>query len=432
MSKAIGDVMYKWSEDLFPICRSITGNGVRETLRYLKGLLPDLKIHEVPSGTKVFDWTVPDEWNIADAYVSDEKGKHVIDFKKHNLHVMSYSEPVDKVVDLEELDKHLYSLPEQPDVIPYVTSYYKRRWGFCLPHNQRTKLAPGKYHVKVDSTLQPGHLTYGELIIPGKTGKEIFLSTYICHSSMANNELSGAVVATALAQWIGKRDRKYTYRIVFVPETIGSITYLSRHSDEMKKNVIAGFMVNCVGDERTYSFLPSRQGNTLADRVGRHVLDHCVKNYIRWTYRDRGSDERQYCSPGVDLPVASIMRSKYRSYPEYHTSLDDMSFISPAGLQGSYDIFCKCIEILEYNETYRIKVRCEPHLGKVGLWPTSHTKENLDSIQEELRSIIAYSDGRHDLLSIAEEVGLYAGNFTHWTKKLLDAGYLEIAQPSPR
>jgi len=398
----ISTKMYKWAEDLFPICRSITGDGVRSTLNYLKNILPDMVLKEVPSGTKVFDWVVPDEWIIRQAYIEDASGNRVIDFQNNNLHLVGYSEPVDLWLDLDELDEFLHSLPEQPSAIPYVTSYYKRGWGFCLTHDQRSSLKKGVYHIYIDSEIKPGVLNYGELIVPGKTDEEVFLSTYVCHPSMANNELSGPVVTTALALWINSlENRKYTYRIIFIPETIGSIVYLNEHLEHLKKNVVAGFNVTCIGDDRCYSFLPSRNGNTLSDRVALHVLKHTDLNFKIYTWLDRGSDERQYCAPGVDLPVATIMRSKYNEYPEYHTSLDDLSLVTPRGLEGGYQALKKSIEIIEDNIYPKINVLCEPQLGKRGLYPLLSTKHS-DKQVRTMMNLISYCDGSHSLLEICE------------------------------
>ena len=397
--------MYSWAKDLYPINRSLTGAGVRQTLAYLGNLLPDLVMHEVPSGTKAFDWTVPDEWTIRDAYIADESGKRVVDFHQHNLHVVGYSEAVDLWLDREELEQYLHSLPGQPDAIPYVTSYYKRRWGFCLTHNQRVALPQGLYHVVVDSDLKPGVLNYAELILPGETDEEVLLSTYICHPSMANNELSGPIVTTALVQWLQSLEkRRYTYRIVFIPETIGSIVYLSKNIDRLKRQVIAGFNITCIGDDRCYSYLPSRNGSTLSDQAALHVLHHTDSDFKRYSWLDRGSDERQYCAPGIDLPIATIMRSKYGEYPEYHTSLDDLNLITPSGLEGGYIALRRAIEVFEKNGYFKVIQLCEPQLGKRGLYPTLSTKETNKDICT-MMNLISYCDGRLTLLEIAELVG---------------------------
>jgi len=422
----VGDEMYRWASDLFPINRSITGAGLRETLTYLKNILPDLTIHEVPSGTRAFDWTVPDEWNIQSAWIADEAGNRVVDFADNNLHVVAYSTPVDEWLTLEELQPHLHSLPDQPDAIPYVTSYYVRRWGFCLSHNEREALKSGRYHVVIDSTLAPGSLSYGELILPGREEKEILLSTYVCHPSMANNELSGPVVVAALAKWISdKSDRQFTYRILFLPETIGSIVYISTNLDAMKRNTIAGVVASCIGDDRGYSLLMSRGGDTLADRAGKLVMKHHAPDYVEYSYLDRGSDERQYCWPGVDLPVVSIMRVGYNGYPEYHTSLDDLTLISPAGLAGGFAAIRKFIELLESNHVYNVTVLCEPQLGRRGFYPTLGGRDVVNSVRS-VSNVLAYADGTRDLVDIATHIGISPEEAIDIAKRLEDAGLLEV------
>jgi aminopeptidase-like protein len=398
---AVGEQMYRWAKDMFPINRSLTGPGVRETLAYLGNLLPGLTVHQVPSGTQVFDWIVPDEWTIRDAYIANESGQRMVDFQQHNLHIVGYSEPVNAWLDRDELDQYLYSLPDQPDAIPYITSYYERRWGFCLTHNQRLALPPGRYHAVVDSDLKPGVLNYAELIYAGDTNEEVLLSTYICHPSMANNELSGPVVTAALAQWLQSLEkRRYTYRILFIPETIGSIVYLSQNIDHLKQQVVAGFNITCIGDERCYSYMPSRAGDSLSDQVAQHVLHHTDANFKRYSWLDRGSDERQYCAPGIDLPIATIARSKYCEYPEYHTSLDNFDVVSPRGLEGGFTALRRSLEIVEQNVYLKATVLCEPQLGRRGLYPTLNTKDS-DKQVIAMFNLISYCDGTRTLLEIA-------------------------------
>ncbi|MEZ5543310.1 MAG: DUF4910 domain-containing protein [Pseudomonadota bacterium] len=422
-----GQGMHDLARELFPICRSITGDGVRQTLQLIQRYIP-LQMFEVPSGTQVFDWTVPREWSIRDAYIEDPRGQKIVDFKANNLHVVSYSTPVDTVLPRAALEQHLYSLPDQPEAIPYITSYYKERWGFCLSHRQRQQLQDGDYHVVVDSSLTAGSLTYGELLIPGAERREVFLSTYVCHPSMANNELSGPVVATALAQWLRSRPRRLSYRIIFIPETIGALTYLSRNLAYLQRHVIAGFNLTCMGDERAYSYLPSRAGDTLADRAAQCILNEQHPGYCRYTYLDRGSDERQYCSPGVDLPVASVMRSKYREYPEYHTSLDNLELVTPAGLAGGYAVLRDCLELLERNSVYRATCLGEPQLGKYGLYPSTGTRDSHRQVSDML-NVLAYADGTRDLLDMSTVTGIPVSRLYPVVDRLLQAGLLAEVPP---
>lgn len=370
----IGQEIYNLANEIYPICRSIMGNGVRTTLKILSDYLKQdgikLDVYEVPSGTQVFDWTVPKEWAIRSAYIEDENGNRIIDMKDNNLHVMGYSTPVDKWVTLEELKKYVYTQPDQPDVIPYVTSYYRERFGFCMSANQLDTLNTGKYHIYIDSELFDGSLTYADVVIPGETEQEILLSSYICHPSMANNECSGPVVLTALIRYVNSMEkRKYTYRFVFNPETIGSITYLSRHLEHLEKNLVAGVVLSCVGDDGGYSLIESRYGNTIADRSLKSILS-TKQAYVEYPFLKRGSDERQYNAPGIELPVVGFCRTKYGEYPEYHTSADNMDFISASGLQGAYEIMVQWICCIEQNKKYTIAVLGEPQLGKRGLYPT--------------------------------------------------------------
>jgi aminopeptidase-like protein len=425
----IGDEIYKFAKELWPINRSITGEGVRETLGRIKVHLPKLEIKSVPSGTPVFDWKIPREWSVNEAYIVSPSGEKMCDFNVNNLHLLGYSVPFEGVIDLCELREHLYTLPEQPDAIPYITSYYKERWGFCLSQEQYNELAEGKYYIKIDSKLFDGVLNYAELILEGKSSKEVFISTYICHPSMANNELSGPTVVTYLAKWLSElKQRDYTYRIVFIPETIGSITYLSIHHDFMKKNVFSGFNVSCVGDDRAYSYLPSRNGATISDKVAKHVLKYTDPAYKTYTWLDRGSDERQYCAPGIDLPIASIMRTKYGKYPEYHTSLDDLeNVVTPRGLDGGYWVLRRAIEAIEKNKKYRVTVLCEPQMGKRGLYPTLSTKKSMGQIRL-MMDLISLCDGSISLLDIAESLGVPVWDLYDLLDTLVSHKLLEVSE----
>ena len=421
----IGEWCYALANELWPITRSITGPGVRETLSIIKRELPDLKVFEVPSGEAAFDWTVPDEWTIRDAYIEDENGNRILDFQENNLHVVGYSTSVDTWLELSELQPHLYTLPKQPNAIPYVTSYYRKRWGFCLSEDQKKLLPKGRYRVFIDADLKLGVLNYGELLIEGRESREIFLSTYVCHPSMANNELSGPVVTTALAKWLlTQPDLRYSYRIVFVPETIGSLVYMSRNLDDMRARTEAGFNITCVGDDRCYSYLPSRGADTLSDIVAQHVLKHIDSSFRQYSWLDRGGDERQYCAPGADLPVATIMRSKYGEYPEYHTSLDTLgNVVTENGLAGGFCALQTALSIIELNFTPVVTTIGEPQLGKHGLYPDMSQKGSADSVRT-MMNMISYSDGTKNLLEIAEVINVPFMELFELTKPLVEAGLL--------
>jgi len=424
---SLGEELYQLVVRLWPINRSLTGDGVRQTLAVLNEHMPELSIHEIPTGTKCFDWEVPKEWNVREAWIADESGRRIVDYGKNNLHLVGYSVPIDIKLTLDELQPHLYSLPEQPDAIPYVTSYYRERWGFCMSHLQRQHLKPGQYHVHIDSSLSRGSLTYGEWYLPGESKREVLLSTYICHPSMANNELSGPVVVSQLAKWLKTLERRrYSYRIVLVPETLGSICYISRHLDNLRKQVIAGFVVTCVGDNRDYSYLASRTGETYADRVARHVLRHIAPDFKQYNFLDRGSDERQYCSPGVDLPVVSIMRSKYGEYPEYHTSFDNLELVTPEGLEGGFKALQRALECMEHDVVPKCTITCEPQLGKRGLYPTLSTRESAYQVRT-LTNLLAYADGHTSLLDVAERIKMPLWELVPLVRQLSDQGLLTVS-----
>lgn len=422
-----GQEMYDLAGKIFPICRSITGSGVRETLRILGDYIGQdgvcFSITEVPSGTPVFDWTVPKEWAIRSAWIEDQQGNRIIDMKDNNLHVMGYSLPMDKRVSLEELKQYVYTQPDQPDVIPYITSYYKERSGFCMSQRQLDSLPEGEYHLYIDSELSDGSLTYAEVILPGETEEELLLTSYTCHPSMANNECSGMVLLCELIRYVKAMEkRRYTYRFVLNPETIGAITYLSRNLEHLKKHVAAGIVLSCVGDERDYSILESKYGDTLADRSLKSVLAGRGA-YTAHSFLKRGSDERQYNAPGIDMPVVGYSRTKYHEYPEYHTSADDMNLISPAGLQGSFETIVRWIYCMENNRKYTVQVLGEPQLGKRGLYPTISQKGSYDEVAA-LVDFIAYADGRNDLFDISRLIGVAPYNLVPIAKTLEENGLI--------
>ncbi len=400
-----GTQIHEFAKELWSLNRSITGNGVRETLKRIKNHNPKLIIKSIKTGTKVFDWTVPEEWHVNEAYIITPEGEKICNFSQNNLHLVGYSSPFEGELSLNELQNHLFSIPDQPEAIPYVTSYYKKNWGFCISHDQREKLNEGQYKILIDSKHFNGEMNYGELIIKGNSQKEVFLSTYICHPSMANNELSGPTVVTFLAKWLSSiKNLNYTYRIIFIPETIGSISYLSLNYKYLKKNVFAGFNISCVGDDRAYSYLPSRNGGTISDLVAKHVLKWIDSKFISYKWTDRGSDERQYCSPGIDLPIASIMRTKYGDYPEYHTSLDNLiDVVTPKGLEGGYWAIRKSIDLLERNQCYKVLTLGEPQLSKRDMYPSISKKDN-DYIYKVMLDFISYCDGEHSVLNIADKI----------------------------
>jgi aminopeptidase-like protein len=416
-----GERMHALASELFPICRSITGNGVRATLRELARRIP-LELHEVPSGTRVLDWTVPDEWNIEDAYIATSEGERVVDFRDSNLHVVGYSEPVRAEMTLDELEPHLHIHAENPDWIPYRTSYYSRDWGFCLSRRQLERLGDGPFEVCVDSTLEAGSLTYGELLLAGEEDAEVLLSTHVCHPSLANDNLSGIVLLTELAARLAEAPRRLSYRFLFIPGTIGSITWLARN-ERVVPRVIAGLVVACVGDPGPLTYKRSRQGVALVDRAGTHVVSRKdggrVLDFVPW-----GWDERQFNSPGFDLPVGCLTRSLEGEFPEYHSSADDLELVRPEQLEKSLEAALAIIDVLERDRTYlNLSPKGEPQLGKRGLYRGLGGADP-GTRQLALLWVLNQSDGSQSLLDIAERSGLAFGDLEAAADDLADAGLL--------
>ncbi|WP_017752670.1 DUF4910 domain-containing protein [Clostridium tyrobutyricum] len=398
-NKYIGKDMFEFIKKLFPICRSITGDGVRKTMNYVKEHIP-LEIHEVKSRTKVFDWTVPKEWNIRDAYIKNSAGEKIIDFKENNLHIISYSIPVHKKMTLDELKPYIHTIPDFKDRIPYLTSYYKENWGFCMTQNQFESLENDEYEVVIDSSLENGSLTYGEYYIKGEIADEVLLSAYTCHPSMCNDNLSGIALLTFIAQTLSKIKTRYSYRFLFIPETIGSITWLSLNEKKLK-NIKMGIVATCTGDSGIKTYKKTRDGNSLIDKIVEQVLMHCGNKYNIMDFFPWGSDERQFCSPGINLPVGSLMRSPY-GFNGYHTSDDNLDYMSEDGLCDSYKTYLEVIYVIENNKTYvNLNPKCEPQLGKRGLYRMIGGGENYPFDEFAMFWVLNASDGKHSLLDIA-------------------------------
>jgi aminopeptidase-like protein len=403
----VGEELYKLVAELYPICRSITGDGVRRTLEMVDREIGGLEVSEVPTGTQVLDWTVPREWNVRDAWVADPAGRKVIDFQASNLHLVSYSVPVRATVSLAELKEHLFTLPDQPDWVPYRTSYYAERWGFCASQRLVDSLPQGDYQVCVDSTLADGHLTYGERLVEGETQDEVLVSCHVCHPSLANDNLSGIAVASRLARLLAQGPRpRHSYRFLFIPGTIGSITWLARNEDRLGR-IRHGLVLSGLGDPGGFTWKRSRRGDTEIDRAVAHVLGRSGRPHQLVDFSPYGYDERQYCSPGFDLPVGRLSRTPFATYPEYHTSADDLDFVGPAQLQESLEVCQEVVEVLEGNRTYlNLSPKGEPQLGRRGLYGQIGGRSDAEERQMAMLWVLNLSDGGSSLLDVAERAGL--------------------------
>jgi len=397
--------MLQLVEELYPIFRSITGSGVRQTLGVLQKYIP-VEMREVPSGTQVFDWTVPQEWNIRQAFIATLDGKRIVDFAAHNLHIVHYSEPMDRVVEIDELRRHLHTIPDAPEWVPYRTSYYSKSWGFCLSQKQLDRMTEPRYRVVIDSSLQDGHLTYGELLVQGRCDETVLVSTHICHPSLANDNLSGIAVATALARCISEPQPRYSYRFLFVPGTIGSLSWLATNEDKLQ-NIKYGLVLSCLGDAGDVTYKRSRQGTAPIDRIVSHVLRHDGRPSKIVPFTPFGYDERQYCSPGIDLPVGCLMRTQPGGYPEYHTSADNPEYLRPDSLAHSLAILQQIVGVIEGDASYRnCSPKGEPQLGRRGLYRAMGGQSAVGDQHMALLWVLNLSDGKHSMLDIAEQAGL--------------------------
>lgn len=405
-----GKQAYDLAHLLWPLNRTLISNDTSKTISILISEFEKYsKVYKYASGLQFGEWTIPKSWEVNEAYIADMDGLRIIDWKDNNLHLLNYSQSVNTICTNEELKKHLFFDSRTPDWIPYRTSYYDDNWGFCVSAKQFDSLTDANYQVVIESKFNDSELEIGEIFVPGKSSAEVVFTTYICHPSMANNELSGPVLLNAIARSLITRENYYTYRLLFMPETIGAIAYINSNLESLKKNVIAGFVVTCVGDSKNWSYISSRNGNTLADTIALRVLENLSKQYTKYTFLDRGSDERQFCSPLVDLPFCSITRSKYGTYPEYHTSGDNMDFISPTALQESIDFYCHLIAEFELNRVFKSTAICEPMYSKHGLRSPIGAKE-LDGSSKIFSDIVAFSDATRDtkelskLLNVSEQM----------------------------
>lgn len=422
-----GEEMHRLIEELFPTCRSITGDGVRQTLRVIQREIP-LQVHEVPSGTPVFDWTVPREWNVRHAYIETLDGRRVVDFADCNLHLLQYSVPVDRVMPLDELQQHLHSLPETPDWVPYRTAYYASTWGFCVSQRQREQLTEEAYRVVIDATLADGSMSYGELFLEGQRSEEVLIHTHVCHPSLANDNLSGIAVATALARRMAACPRRFSYRFLFLPGTIGAISWLARN-EARARSIRYGLVLTCVGDPGSITYKQSRRGDAEIDRIVEHVLRQSGAQYQIDPFVPYGYDERQYCSPGFDLPVGAFMRSPNGTFPEYHTSADNLRFVRPECLEDSFRRLCQVLDVIEQNDAYlNTQPKCEPQLGKRGLYrPIGGQKEGVGYDQLTLLWVLNLSDGSHSLLDIATRAGVPFATVQAAAVDLIEHGLLKRA-----